>query len=163
MAKTQKLDVVTPEHMAFREEVDFVVAPGVDGEFGLLPGHVPMVSALKMGILRVYKGREFLAMVITGGFLEVKDSHIIVLADTAEHAKGVEEEKIQRESLLPLKITSVDTHLPEIDLARAEAAKSRAEKRLAAKKSEIDMIRAEKALARALLRIKAAKKSGGGS
>ncbi|MCL0071821.1 ATP synthase F1 subunit epsilon [Peptococcaceae bacterium] len=163
MAKTQQLDVVTPERLAFREEVEFVVAPGMDGEFGVLPGHIPMVSALDMGILRIYRGKEFLAIAITGGFLEVKDSHVIVLADTAERATGIEEEKRTRESLLPLKITSVDTYLPEIDLARAEEAKRRAEKQLASKKAEIDMIRAERALQRALLRIKAAKKPGSGS
>ncbi len=133
MAKTQRLDIVTPEKVVFSEEVDFVVAPGVDGELGFLPGHTPLVSALKIGELRVHKDGKEIKMAVSGGFVEVKNSRVVVLADTAERAD-------------------------EIDVERAQAAKERAEKRLASKSDDIDLLRAELALKRALNRLKVAGK-----
>ncbi|MBO8138128.1 MAG: F0F1 ATP synthase subunit epsilon [Desulfotomaculum sp.] len=133
MAKKQRLDIVTPEKVVYSEEVDFVVAPGVMGELGFLPEHTPLVSALKTGVLRVQKDGKELKVAITGGFVEVKNSRVVVLADTAE-----------RED--------------EIDVERAEAAKKRAEERLAKGGQDIDIARAEAALQRATARLKAAGK-----
>lgn len=133
MAKTQRLDIVTPEKVVFSEEVEFVVAPGVEGELGILPEHAPLVSALKTGVLRVQQDGNTFKVAISGGFIEVKNSRVVVLADSAE-----------RED--------------EIDVARAEAAKQRAEQRLANRSADIDVVRAEAALQRALARLKAAGK-----
>lgn len=133
MAKTQRLDIVTPEKVVFSEEVEFVVAPGVEGELGILPEHAPLVSALKIGVLRVQQDGNTFKVAISGGFIEVKNSRVVVLADSAE-----------RED--------------EIDVARAEAAKQRAEQRLANRSADIDVVRAEAALQRALARLKAAGK-----
>ncbi|ABO51651.1 ATP synthase F1 subcomplex epsilon subunit [Desulforamulus reducens MI-1] len=131
MAKTQRLDIVTPEKVVFSEEIDFVVAPGADGELGILPEHAPLVTALKVGTLRVQQGGKFFKVAVSGGFMEVKNSRIVVLADTAERAD-------------------------QIDVERAKAAKQRAEQRLNSKGSEIDVHRAEIALHKAINRIKAA-------
>lgn len=131
MAKTQRLDIVTPEKVVFSEEIDFVVAPGADGELGILPEHAPLVTALKVGTLRVQQGGKFFKVAVSGGFMEVKNSRIVVLADTAERAD-------------------------QIDVERAKAAKERAEQRLNSKNSEIDIHRAEISLHKAINRIKAA-------
>ncbi|GAB6179328.1 F0F1 ATP synthase subunit epsilon [Desulfotomaculum defluvii] len=131
MAKTQRLDIVTPEKVVFSEEIDFIVAPGVDGELGILPEHAPLVTALKVGSLRVQQNGKFFKVAVSGGFMEVKNSRVVVLADTAERAD-------------------------QIDVERAQAAKQRAEQRLGNKSAEIDVARAEIALQKAINRIKAA-------
>lgn len=133
MAKSQRLDIVTPAKVVFSEEVEFVVAPGAEGELGFLPEHTPLVSALKTGVLRVQQGGNDIKVAICGGFVEVKNSRVVVLADSAERAD-------------------------QIDLSRAEAAKQRAEQRLATKAADVDAARAEAALQRATARIKAAGK-----
>ncbi|GAB6159027.1 F0F1 ATP synthase subunit epsilon [Desulfotomaculum varum] len=130
MAKTQRLDIVTPEKVVFSEEIEFIVAPGADGELGILPEHAPLVTALKIGVLRIQQGGKFFKVAVSGGFMEVKNSRVVVLADTAERAD-------------------------QIDVERARAAKQRAEQRLAAKSPDIDIARAEIALQKALNRIKA--------
>jgi F-type H+-transporting ATPase subunit epsilon len=129
--KTQRLEVVTPERKVYSEDVDFVVVPGSEGEMGFLPGHSPLASSLKIGVLRVTRdaGGKPLRIAITGGFVEVMDSRVTVLTSAAE-----------RED--------------EIDKKRAEAAKQRAEQRLAARTPELDVMRAELALKRALNRLK---------
>ncbi|HAG11009.1 MAG TPA: F0F1 ATP synthase subunit epsilon [Desulfotomaculum sp.] len=128
--KTQRLEIVTPERKVYSEDVDFVVVPGSEGEMGFLPGHSPLASSLKIGVLRVTKdGGKPLRIAITGGFVEVMDSRVTVLTNAAE-----------RED--------------EVDKKRAEAAKQRAEQRLAARAADLDVIRAELALKRALNRLK---------
>ncbi|AEF95446.1 ATP synthase epsilon chain [Desulfotomaculum nigrificans CO-1-SRB] len=131
MAKTQRLDIVTPEKVVFSEEIDFIVAPGADGELGILPEHAPLVTALKIGVMRVQQDGKFFKVAVSGGFMEVKNSRVVVLADTAERAD-------------------------EIDVERARAAKQRAEQRLASKSPDIDVARAEIALHKAINRLKAA-------
>jgi len=134
MAKTQRLDIVTPEKVVFSEEVEFVVAPGVEGELGFLPEHAALVSALKIGVLKVEQGGKQFKVAIGGGFVEVKNSRVVILADTAE-----------RED--------------EINVERAQEAKKRAEQRLAGKGADTDVERAELALQRALARLKATGKA----
>ncbi len=124
-----KLDVVTAERVVYSEDVDVVVAPGIVGELGILPRHAPLMTTLEVGELRVKKGGDEFSLVISGGFLEVRPDRIIVLADVAERAE-------------------------EIDVARAEAAKRRAEERIASHAPGVDMARAEAALHRALVRLK---------
>ncbi len=124
---TIKLDIVTAERVVFSEDVDMVVAPGVEGQLGVLPHHAPLMTMLTPGELWVRKGSEEFYLAISGGFLEVRPDRIIVLADAAERVE-------------------------EIDVARAEEAKRRAEERLHA--PEADEARAEAALRRSLARLK---------
>lgn len=130
MATTQRLDIVTPEKVVFSEEIEFIVAPGADGELGVLPEHAPLVTALKVGVMRVQQGGKFFKVAVSGGFMEVKNSRVVVLADTAERAD-------------------------QINIERARSAKQRAEQRLSGKATEIDIARAEIALMKAINRIKA--------
>ncbi len=130
---TIRLDIVTAERVVYSEDVDIVVAPGIEGEMGILPHHAPLMTALQPGELRVRKEGEEFSMAVSGGFLEVRPDRVIVLADAAERAE-------------------------EIDLARAEEAKSRAQERLGQRAPETDMARAEADLRRALTRLKVAEK-----
>ncbi|GAG21047.1 unnamed protein product, partial [marine sediment metagenome] len=100
-----KLDIVTAERVVYSDEADVVVAPGIDGQLGILPHHAPLMTTLQPGELRVRKGGEEFSLAISGGFLEVRPDRVIILADTAERAE-------------------------EIDVSRAEEAKRRAEERL---------------------------------
>ena len=128
-----KLDVVTAEGVVYSEEVDAVIAPGIEGQLGVLPHHAPLMTTLQAGELRVKEGDEEFSLAISGGFLEVRPDRIIVLADAAERAD-------------------------EIDIARAEEAKRRAQERLSQPVSGLDVARAEAALHRSLARIRVAEK-----
>lgn len=126
---TTRLDIVTAEREVFSDDVDEVVAPGVEGQLGILPHHAPLMTMLLPGELVVRKGGEEFYLAISGGFLEVRPDRIIVLADAAERVE-------------------------EIDVARAEEAKRRAEERLAEHVPGVDAARAEAALHRSLVRLK---------
>ncbi len=130
---TIRLDIVTAERVVYSEEVDVIIAPGIEGQLGILPRHAPLMTVLQAGELRVRKGGEELSMVVSGGFLEVRPDRVIVLADAAE-----------RED--------------EIDIARAEEAKRRAEERLRQRAPGVDLAQAEAALRRSLARLKVAEK-----
>ena len=125
---TVKLDVVTAERLVFSEDVEVVVAPGVEGQLGILPHHTPLMTMLQPGELLVRKGGEELCLVITGGFLEVRPDRVIILADAAERAE-------------------------DIDVRRAEEAKHRAEERLKERAPGEDAAQIEASLRRALARI----------
>lgn len=127
-----RLDIVTAERAVYSEDVDIVIAPGVEGQLGILPHHTPLMTTLQAGELRVRKGGEEVSLAISGGFLEVRPDRVVVLADAAERAE-------------------------EIDVARAEKAKRRAQERLAEKRAPgIDEARAEVSLRRSLARLKVA-------
>lgn len=133
MAEKQLLlEVVTPDRMVLSTEADVVVLPGVEGQFGVLPGHIPFLSALEIGEM-YYKSAgktEFLA--VNGGFAEVTGEKVTIVAESAEVGR-------------------------EIDVDRAKRALERAEKRLATAKTEnVDWARAEAALRRSLVRAKVA-------
>ncbi len=132
-----QFEIVTAERVVFSDEVDVVVAPGVEGQLGILPRHAPLLTTLKPGELVVRKEGAETSMFVSGGFLEVLDDKVTVLADTAERAE-------------------------EIDVSRAEEARRRAETRLREKASEIDVTRAQLALSRSLERIKVSRKRRGG-
>ncbi len=126
---TIRLDIVTAERLVFSEDVEGVVAPGVEGQLGILPHHTPLMTMLQPGELLVRKeGGEELCIALGGGFLEVRPDRVIVLAETAERVE-------------------------EIDVARAEEAKHRAQERLREHAPELDMARAETAMRRALVRL----------
>lgn len=128
--KTQRLEIVTPQKKVFSEDVRFVVAPGIEGELGILPDHAPLISALNIGVLRIQQDGKNFKVVVNGGFMEVRNSRVTVLANSAERVEN-------------------------INVARVEAAKQRAEQRLASGGADIDVARAELALKRAIMRLKA--------
>jgi F-type H+-transporting ATPase subunit epsilon len=129
-----QLDIVTPERLAYSDEVDEVVAPGVDGELGVLPHHAPLLTTLGLGELRIKKGGSEESFAIAGGFLQVRPDRVVVMAETADMAA-------------------------EIDLQRAEEARREAERALEAGFVEpADLAVARAALQRALLRIRVAER-----
>lgn len=129
MAKTIKLDIVTPERLAYSDEVNMIIARASDGDLGILPGHAPLVAGLQIAPLRILKDDGERIIALCSGFIEVQSDKVTILAACAE--------------------------LPgEIDVKRAEAAKERAQNRLKnVSAGDIDVMRAEQALKRALLRL----------
>src|SRR5512133_1893334 len=132
--ETFRLEIVTPEARLVSEEARELVAPGCEGYFGVLPGHIPFVTTLDIGELtyRVNGSERHLA--VGGGYVEVRRDHVIVLADRAERAE-------------------------EIDVDRAQRARARAEERLrhwSEGNETIDAARAQAALMRALVRLSVA-------
>jgi F-type H+-transporting ATPase subunit epsilon len=127
---TIRCDVVSVERVVFSDDVDMVLAPGIEGQLGILPRHAPLMTALAPGELIVRRAdKGDLYMVVGGGFMEVRPDRVTILADSAERAE-------------------------EIDLERAEAARRRAEERLQARPPGIDIARAETALKRSQVRLK---------
>jgi len=127
------LKITTHEKVVFDSDVDEIYSKGTQGEFGILPGHIPFMSALDIGVTKVIvdgKPERFTTM---GGVFQLKDNEALILTQAAEHAE-------------------------EIDVERAEEAKKRAQERLEASTGDVDTQRAEIALARALARLKATDK-----
>lgn len=132
MAKL-RLDIVTAERAVYSDDVDMVIAPGTEGELGILPRHAPLLTGLQVGELRIKKeGREEL-FAIGGGFMEVRPDRVIVLADTAESSA-------------------------EIDVERAEAARQRAERLLTEGLPAERRAGVEAALRRSRIRLKVARR-----
>jgi len=125
---TLRLEVVTPERKVYEEDVSMVVVKGVAGELGILPHHIPLVTPLKIAPIKAKKGNSDEFIAVHGGFMEVRKDKVVILAEAAELGS-------------------------DIDVARAQQAKERAEQRLAAKADEVDHKRAELALQRAVTRI----------
>ena len=138
LPETIELSVVTPERELVRETVVEVVIPGLEGASGVLPGHAPLMTELGIGELNYRKAEtsQPISLAVIRGFAEVLGDRVTVLAETAERAEA-------------------------IDIARAEAAKARAEKRLASNDTNIDWDRATVALQRSLIRIQVARKHQG--
>jgi F-type H+-transporting ATPase subunit epsilon len=129
-----QVDIVTIERLVYSEDADMLVAPGVDGEIGILPQHAPLITALRPGELRVTRGSEMENFAIGGGYLEVSGNRVTVLADTAERAD-------------------------EIDIARAQAARERAERLLSeGPQDPAEYQSIEGALRRSKVRLKVARK-----
>ena len=89
------LEIVTPERLAYSEDVDSVTLPGVEGELGVLPGHAPLVSMLGVGELRIKRGGTEESFAIVGGFLQVRPDKVVVMAETADLASEIDLEKAQ--------------------------------------------------------------------
>ena len=128
------LEIVTPDRPVVHEQVDEVQAPGAAGYFGVLPGHTPMLALLQVGTLWYRKGGEKSYLAVAGGVAEVTADRVIVLAQIAERAE-------------------------EIDVDRAQAAKQRAEQRLASHQRDMDLDRARVALMKAMTRLNVANKA----
>ena len=130
---TFRLEVVTAERRVFADDISEVVAWGVEGQLGILPHHAPLMTMLQPGDLVIKRDNEEEYLALSGGFLEVRPDKVIILADACERVE-------------------------EIDIARAEAAKRRAEETLKERPPEVDTAAAEAALRRSLARLKVAEK-----
>ena len=96
MASTIRLELVTPERLLLAEDVDEVIVPGYEGEFGVLPGHTQYLAIMKIGMLRYRKGSDTRKIALGGGFAEVTPERVVVMADTAERAEEIDLERAQR-------------------------------------------------------------------
>ncbi|MGB9627526.1 MAG: F0F1 ATP synthase subunit epsilon [Thermodesulfobacteriota bacterium] len=130
---TFRLEIVTAERMVYSDDVEAVVAWGVEGQLGILPHHAPLMTMLQPGDLLIRKDKEEEYFAISGGFLEVRPDKVIILADACERAD-------------------------EINIARAEEAKRRAEETMKAAPLSVEAAAAEAALRRSLARLKVAEK-----
>jgi len=127
-----KLDIVTPERQIWSDNVDFVTIPTIQGEITVLANHVPVVSIIEPGEIKIRKENENIFMAVTGGFFQVTGKKVTILADAAERAE-------------------------EIDIARAERARAEAKKLLDEKRQEkVPNAEAIAALQRSLARLKVA-------
>jgi len=129
--KTIKVSVVTPDGPVYEADVEMVSMKAKSGELGVLPGHIPLVAPLEISAVRLKKEGKTEYVAVSGGFLEVRPDKVTILAQAAERAE-------------------------DIDVARAKAAKERAERRLQSKQDDIDFKRAELALKRAINRLSVA-------
>lgn len=132
MENKLRLEIVTPYGLVLSEDVDEITATGTEGEFGVLPSHVPFITTLKIGMLIFKKGTETGYVFINSGYAEVSPDKVVILADSAERAE-------------------------DIDIERAIAAKKRAEERIA-QAEKYDFARASAAITRASIRIQIAEK-----
>jgi F-type H+-transporting ATPase subunit epsilon len=132
MADKIQLEVVTPERRVLAEPVEMVTIPGLDGELGILPGHTPLISQLKTGVLSYVQDGKSFQLHVSGGFLEVRDDHVSVLAEIAERPE-------------------------EIDAAQARQSRERLEKQLSSwNGSEEDLAVAQAELERSTVRLQLA-------
>ena len=128
-----RLDIITAEKLVYSDEVSSVVAPGSAGQLGILPNHAPLLTSLKPGELKVLKEGEESNIAVSGGFLEVLQNVVTILADTAEHAE-------------------------DIDFERAEAAMKRAQDKVNSSDSDMDLEKAIQALKRSQARVYVSKR-----
>ncbi len=128
-----KLEIVTAERVVYSEDVSVLVAPGAGGELGILPSHAPLLTTLSPGEIKVTKDGEDTFMAVSGGFLEVIGNRVTILANTAEHADEIDEE-------------------------RAEIALQRAQERVASAASDMDLERALASMRRSAARLGVARR-----
>ena len=133
MSTKLHLTVITQEKQVLEDEVDMVLAPGFEGQIGLLPGHIGLLTKLEAGELYIIKGPLMTVLAVSGGLLDIHSDQVSVMADSA-------------------------TRADEIDVAKVEAAKQKAEEALREKLSEKEFIVAEADLRKAVLELKVAKK-----
>ena len=124
-----KLHISTPEKLFFNNDVESVILSSIEGELGVLSGHIPMVTALATGVIRIRAGGKWKTAVVSGGFAEIKNDEVVVLADTAEWPE-------------------------EIEVNRALEAKKRAEERIRLRENEVEYVRSIAALQRAMARLR---------
>lgn len=132
------LEIVTPDKLVLSQDVEYVGAPGLLGEFGIMANHIPFLSALGIGSLMYKVGGKANYVFVSGGFAEVSGNKVTVLAEAAERPE-------------------------DIDVERAKKAQERAKVRLEREREQVDYTRAHAALQRALYRMKVLEASGAAS
>lgn len=133
MSEKLHLKITTHEKVVFDSDVDEIYAKGTQGEFGILPGHVPFMSGLEIGVTKVVIDGKPELFTVMGGVFQLQNNQALILTQSAEKAE-------------------------EIDVDRAEAARRRAAERLESGTADVDVERAEIALARSIARLKATNK-----
>jgi F-type H+-transporting ATPase subunit epsilon len=123
-----KVEIITAEQVVYSEDVDVLVAPGIDGELGILPQHAPLMTMLQPGEVRVRKDGGEVSMAVSGGFLEVMANKVTILADAAERADEIDEARAAE--AMKRAEERVQTHGADADLERAVAALHRSQARL---------------------------------
>jgi F-type H+-transporting ATPase subunit epsilon len=133
MAHTILLEVVTPEHLLLSQQVEEVIAPGIEGEFGVLPGHTHFLTTLKIGELRYRIGEHMQYMSVLWGFAEVTPQKVTILAEVAEKAEDIDVDRA------PAGVEEAERRLEtgglpsEVEAARISLEKARLRKRIAAR------------------------------
>ena len=130
---TMHLEIITAERRVYADEVEVLVAPGIDGELGILPHHAPLMTALQPGEIMIRKDGEETFMAVSGGFLEVMGNQVTILADAAEPSDEIDEE-------------------------RARLAMEQAQQRLASRSSDLELGQAVTAVRRAETRLRVARR-----
>ncbi len=128
-----QLDIITAEKVAYSGEVEALLAPGIEGELGILPHHPPLMTMLQPGELMVRKDGQETFLAVTGGFLEVMENRVSILADAAERSEDIDEE-------------------------RAQAAVKSAQERIAMRSADLDLEQAMAQLRRATVRLTVARR-----
>jgi F-type H+-transporting ATPase subunit epsilon len=131
-----RLEIITAERQVYADDVDVVVAPGMEGQLGILPHHAPLMTALQPGELMIRKNGEESFLVVTGGFMEVLGNKVTILADAAERSE-------------------------EIDEARAREAMERARERLERREADIELEQAMASFRRAQVRLNVVRRRQG--
>ena len=131
-----QLEIITAEREVYSDEVDVLVAPGIEGELGILPHHAALMTALQPGELRLRKDGEEIYMAVSGGFMEVMDNKVTILADAAERSDEIDEQRVQE-------------------------AVRRAEERIQMRESDMDLERAVASLRRSQARLKVVQRRRG--
>ena len=130
---TMKLEIITAEQVVYSDDVEALVAPGTEGELGILPHHAALMTMLQPGELMVRKDGDETFLAVTGGFLEVMENRVSILADAAERSEDIDEE-------------------------RAQAAVRSAEERIAMRSADVDLEQAVAQLRRATVRLSVARR-----
>jgi F-type H+-transporting ATPase subunit epsilon len=128
-----QLDVITPERRLLSEQVDAATVPGLGGELGILPGHTPLISQLKTGVLSYTRGGETRRLLVSGGFVEVNEDRVSVLADLAEFPEEVDAARARLErDEAERQLAAFNGPPEELDAARAQLDRAAARLQLAA-------------------------------
>jgi len=122
------LEIITAERQVYGEEVDMVIAPGIDGQLGILPHHAPLMTVLQPGEITIRKGGSDDYLAVTGGFLEVLGNRVSILADAAERSDEIDEERAQE--AMRRAQERITGQPAEMELGRAVASMRRAQMRL---------------------------------
>ena len=122
------LEITTAERQVYGEEVDMLIAPGVDGQLGILPRHAPLMTMLRPGELTIRKSGADTFFAVTGGFMEVLGDRVIILADACEHSEEINEERAQE--AMRRAQERIDSRPAEMQMERALASLRRAQARL---------------------------------
>ena len=125
---TMRLDIITAERQVYGEDVEMVIAPGIEGQLGILAHHAPLMTALQPGEILIRKDGENTYLAVTGGFMEVMGNTVTILADSCEHSQEIDEERAQ--AAVERARERIASHDTDLQLERAAVALRRAEVRL---------------------------------
>ena len=121
MAKQLKLKIITPEKTVLEEMVDSVTIPTTEGEIGVFPDHIPLVVALRSGDIVAKKGGEEIPMAVSGGFIEIHDNEVAILADFAEHVSEITEDAVEKARARAAELSKLMKNASDVDFGHLES------------------------------------------